>query len=49
MNTPICERCGAPVPRFEVCRVKLCRDCYIEFIEMFQDFLNDGVDHAYMT
>lgn len=33
---------GAPVPRFEVCRVKLCRTCYEQFIQTFESFLNEG-------
>ena len=44
----ICERCGQPIPRYNVQGAKLCKDCYREFIEFFRDFLNEGVDHEYM-
>ena len=48
IETVICQRCGQPIPRYNVQGAKLCTDCYREFLEFFRDFLNDGVDHEYM-
>ena len=48
IETVICQRCGQPVPRYNVQGAKLCTDCYREFVEFFRDFLNEGVDHEYM-
>lgn len=48
IETVICQRCGQPVPRYNVQGAKLCTDCYREFLEFFRDFLNEGVDHEYM-
>ena len=40
IETVICQRCGQPVPRYNVQGAKLCTDCYREFVEFFRDFLN---------
>ena len=48
IETVICQRCGQPVPRYNVQGAKLCTDCYREFMDAFRDFLNEGVDHEYM-
>ena len=48
MSTPIyetvvCERCGTKAFLwYSVRKVNLCPDCYEQFINVFQDFLDEG-------
>ncbi len=42
-ETVECKRCGTKAFLwYSVCKVNLCPDCYEQFIQVFQDFLNEG-------